>query len=130
MKPSNKKYKGTPGKRGAFNAQAFLDSAGVARRVKEFKIEEVIFSQGSAAGTIMYTQDGGVKITALSASGKEAIIATLGPGTVGRRRSGELEPVQVLAQEGDAEHARDHGLEVHQQGGAERPNLEELSWLM
>jgi len=80
MKPSNKKYKGTPGKRGAFNAQAFLDSAGVARRVKEFKIEEVIFSQGSAAGTIMYIQDGCVKITALSASGKEAIIATLGPG--------------------------------------------------
>ena len=80
MKPSNKKYKGTPGKKVAFNAQAFLDSAGVARRVKEFKIEEVIFSQGSAAGTIMYIQDGGVKITALSASGKEAIIATLGPG--------------------------------------------------
>jgi CRP-like cAMP-binding protein len=80
MNPSNKKYKGTPGKRGAFNAQAFLDSAGVARRVKEFKIEEVIFSQGSVAGTIMYIQDGGVKITALSASGKEAIIATLGPG--------------------------------------------------
>jgi CRP-like cAMP-binding protein len=80
MKPSNKKYKGTPGKKGAFNAQAFLDSAGVARRVKEFKIEEVIFSQGAAAGTIMYIQEGGVKITALSASGKEAIIATLGPG--------------------------------------------------
>jgi CRP/FNR family cyclic AMP-dependent transcriptional regulator len=80
MNPSNKRNKQTASKKEAFNARAFLDSAGVARRVKEFQSAETIFLQGAPAGSIMYIQDGAVKITALSASGKEAIIATLGPG--------------------------------------------------
>jgi CRP-like cAMP-binding protein len=63
-----------------FNAQAFLDSAGVAKTLREFQQAEVIFSQGAAAESIMYIQQGSVKISALSASGKEAIIAILGPG--------------------------------------------------
>jgi hypothetical protein len=36
MSPSNKKTIGISEKKGAFNAQAFLDSAGVARKVKKF----------------------------------------------------------------------------------------------
>jgi len=64
----------------AFDAQAFLDSAGVDRKVKHFKKAETIFSQGSSAESVMYIQEGAVKLTALSASGKEAIIAVLGPG--------------------------------------------------
>jgi CRP-like cAMP-binding protein len=69
-----------PAKKGAFNAQAFLDSAGVARTVRQFKRAEIIFSQGSPAESVMYIQAGGVKITALNEAGKEAIIAILGPG--------------------------------------------------
>jgi CRP/FNR family transcriptional regulator, cyclic AMP receptor protein len=64
----------------AFNAQAFLDSAGVDRKVKHFKKGEIIFSQGSSAESVMYIQEGAVKLTALSALGREAIIAVLGPG--------------------------------------------------
>jgi CRP/FNR family cyclic AMP-dependent transcriptional regulator len=67
-------------KRAGFDAQAFLDSAGVARKVKHFKKAEIIFSQGSPANSVMYIQEGTVKITALSAVGKEAIIAILQPG--------------------------------------------------
>ena len=52
----------------------------MAKRVKEFKRAEIIFSQGSAAESVMYIQKGGVKISALSGAGKEAIIAILGPG--------------------------------------------------
>ncbi len=77
---SNKKSGSLPKKKGGFNAQAFLDSAGVARTVRQFKRAEIIFSQGGPAESVMYIQAGRVKITALNATGKEAIIAILGPG--------------------------------------------------
>jgi len=77
---SNIKSKTKSRKKLAFNAQAFLDSAGVAKKVVQFKRAETIFSQGTAAESVMYIQAGGVKITALSEGGKEAIIAILGPG--------------------------------------------------
>ncbi len=80
MNPSKRKAKGMPRRKDAFDAQAFLDSAGVAKRVREFKKADIIFSEGAAADSVMYIQKGGVKITALSAAGKEAIIAVLGPG--------------------------------------------------
>jgi CRP/FNR family transcriptional regulator, cyclic AMP receptor protein len=67
-------------KKDAFNAQAFLDSAGLTRKVTHFEKAAIIFSQGSLAESVMYIQEGGVKITAVSAAGKEAIIAILGPG--------------------------------------------------
>jgi CRP/FNR family cyclic AMP-dependent transcriptional regulator len=63
-----------------FDAQAFLDSAGVARKVKEFKGAEVVYSQGDAAKSVMYLQSGGVKLTVVNEVGKEAVVAILGPG--------------------------------------------------
>ena len=80
MSPSNGKSKSMSRKKDAFDAQAFLDSAGLSRKMRQFKRAEVVFSQGAAAESVMYIQEGGVKITAVSASGKEAIIAILGPG--------------------------------------------------
>ncbi len=77
---SKSQSKGLSTKKGTFNAQAFLDSAGVARTVRLFKGAEIIFSQGTPAESVMYIQEGAVKITALSATGKEAIVAILGPG--------------------------------------------------
>jgi CRP/FNR family transcriptional regulator, cyclic AMP receptor protein len=64
----------------AFDAQAFLDSAGVSRKVKEFKRPEAIYAQGDAAGSVMYLQTGGVKLTVINEVGKEAVVAVLGPG--------------------------------------------------
>jgi len=63
-----------------FNAQAFLDSAGVERTIKEFKKKDVVYSQGDAAKSVMYLQEGGVKLSVLSEAGKEAVVAILGPG--------------------------------------------------
>jgi CRP/FNR family cyclic AMP-dependent transcriptional regulator len=63
-----------------FDAQAFLDSAGVARKIVEFKRKETLFSQGDASGAVMYIQRGGVKISVVSKTGKEAVVAILGPG--------------------------------------------------
>jgi CRP/FNR family cyclic AMP-dependent transcriptional regulator len=67
-------------KRPAFDAQAFLDSTGIARRVVDFRPQAVIFSQGDPADAVMYIQQGGVQLSVLSEAGKQAIVATLGPG--------------------------------------------------
>src|SRR3981189_860485 len=64
----------------AFDAQAFLDSAGVARKVTEFKRAEVVYAQGDAAKSVMYLQSGGVKLTVVNEVGKMAVVAILGPG--------------------------------------------------
>ncbi len=80
MSPSNKKPNSIFEKKDAFNAQAFLDSAGVARKVKEFKRAEVIYSQGDAASSVMYLQEGGVKLSIVNEAGKEAVVGILGPG--------------------------------------------------
>ena len=77
---SNIKSKRKSTQKLAFNAQAFLDTAGVARRVKEFKKAEVVYSQGDAATSIMYLQAGGVKLSVVNEVGKEAVVAILEPG--------------------------------------------------
>jgi len=63
-----------------FDAQAFLDSAGVARRVVGYRRSEKIYSQGEPATSVMYVQAGGVKLSVVNEVGKEAVVAILGPG--------------------------------------------------
>src|ERR1700719_4487299 len=77
---SNIKSKTKLKKKLAFDAQAFLDSAGVARKVKEFKKAELVYSQGDTAQSVMYIQEGGVKLTVVNEVGKEAVVAILAPG--------------------------------------------------
>ena len=69
-----------PPVKSAFDAQAFLDSAGVARKVVAFRRAETIFAQGDPASTVMYIQQGGVKLSVISKTGKEAVVAIMGPG--------------------------------------------------
>jgi CRP-like cAMP-binding protein len=64
----------------AFDAQAFLDSAGVARRVVEYRRSRKIYSQGDPATSVMYLQKGRVKLSVVNETGKEAVVAILGPG--------------------------------------------------
>ena len=63
-----------------FDAQAFLDSAGVARRIVEYGRSQRFYSQGDPATTVMYVQKGGVKLSVVNEVGKEAVVAMLGPG--------------------------------------------------
>ncbi len=63
-----------------FDTQAFLDSAGVARTIVEYRPADVIFRQGEPCKSVMYIQRGGVKLSVLSKTGKEAVVAMLGPG--------------------------------------------------
>jgi CRP/FNR family transcriptional regulator, cyclic AMP receptor protein len=66
--------------RPAFDAGAFLQSAGATRGVVSYKRGEVVFSQGQPSDTVMYIQKGSIKISVLSRTGKEAVVAMLGPG--------------------------------------------------
>src|ERR1700694_4883923 len=67
------------GKTGSFDPQAFLDTAGVARKIAEFRKGESIYSQGEAAESVMYVQKGGVKFSVVNGSGNEAVGERFGP---------------------------------------------------
>jgi CRP/FNR family transcriptional regulator, cyclic AMP receptor protein len=67
-------------KKGIFDARAFLHSAGVSRKVEEFRRREIIFRQGDPSQSVMYVQKGGVKLSVVNEAGKEAVVAVLGPG--------------------------------------------------
>jgi CRP/FNR family cyclic AMP-dependent transcriptional regulator len=64
----------------AFNAQAFLDTAGVAKKISEYRRGETIFTQGDPCEDVLYVQTGGVKLSVLSKTGREAVVAMIGPG--------------------------------------------------
>jgi CRP-like cAMP-binding protein len=60
--------------------ESFLQSAGTARKVLEFKKKETVFSQGDSGKTVLYIQKGGVRLSVVNQRGKEAVVAVLGPG--------------------------------------------------
>jgi CRP/FNR family transcriptional regulator, cyclic AMP receptor protein len=64
----------------AFSVQDFLDSAGVARKIVLYKRGDPVFTQGDVCQHVWYIRSGGVKLSVLSKTGKEAIVAMLGPG--------------------------------------------------
>jgi CRP/FNR family transcriptional regulator, cyclic AMP receptor protein len=79
-KASAQKAKLSPAKGAKFDLQAFLDKAGVARRVDTFQKSQKIYSQGDPAKGVNYIQEGGVRLSVVSAGGKEAVVATLAAG--------------------------------------------------
>jgi len=76
MKVKRRKNNGTAS---AFDPRVFLETAGVARKVVEFRRGETIYSQGQPASTVLYIQKGGVKFCAVNGSGKEVVVAMFGP---------------------------------------------------
>src|ERR1700686_5212923 len=67
-------------KPGTFKAEVFLNSSGLARTIAEFGEKETLFSQGDPCKNMMYIQKGEVKISVVSQTGKEAVVAMLGSG--------------------------------------------------
>ncbi len=63
-----------------FDAGVYLQTAGVKRRVIQYRKGHAIFSQGDKCHAVLYLQTGTVKMTVTSSSGKEAVIALLEPG--------------------------------------------------
>jgi CRP-like cAMP-binding protein len=63
-----------------FDAQTFLDSAGLSRKVVEFRRRQTIYTQGDPSKNVLYIQQGTVKLCVVNETGKEAVVAMLGPG--------------------------------------------------
>ena len=76
MGASNRKKTARP----RFDAKAFLNSPGVARKALTYEPDTAIYTQGDAADAVFYIQQGSVKLSVLSHSGREAVIGVLGPG--------------------------------------------------
>lgn len=66
--------------RGLFNPTIFLTKVSKGKSISKYSKTQFIFSQGQPADAVFYIQKGKVKLTVVSALGKEAVIAILGPG--------------------------------------------------
>jgi CRP/FNR family transcriptional regulator, cyclic AMP receptor protein len=64
----------------AFDADAMLASAGITRKIVEYRQLAVIFAQGDPSDAVMYIRKGAVRLSVCSHAGKEAIVGVLGPG--------------------------------------------------
>ena len=80
MPPAKARRVQSSEERPVFDAKAFLQSAGAARRVVSYPRGKVVFSQGQPSDAVMYIQKGGIKMSVLSRTGREAVVAMLGPG--------------------------------------------------
>jgi CRP-like cAMP-binding protein len=67
-------------RRGSFDPKAFLSRVGTGRTQVKFIAGASIFAQGDPANAVFYLQKGKAKVSVLSKTGKEAVLALLGPG--------------------------------------------------
>ena len=67
-------------KKSAFDPNAFLARIGQGRRIVPFLKGRNVFAQGDSCDAVFYIQSGKVKLTVVSATGKEATIAILSEG--------------------------------------------------
>ena len=63
-----------------FEARVFLESAGAAKAAVKYGRGETVFRQGDVGKDVHYLQSGSIKLSVLSRTGKEAVVAMLGPG--------------------------------------------------
>jgi CRP/FNR family cyclic AMP-dependent transcriptional regulator len=80
-----------------FDADAFLRSAGAGKTILTYQPADVIFSQGDASDSVLYIQEGAVKLSVLSSGGKEAVVGVLGPGDFFGERALTGHPVRLEA---------------------------------
>ena len=62
-----------------FDVKLFLGSPGLGRKIATFGPKETLIAQGDPATSVLFIQEGGVKLCVVNASGKEAVLAILGP---------------------------------------------------
>jgi CRP/FNR family cyclic AMP-dependent transcriptional regulator len=62
------------------DVKRFLDSLGLSTRQRAYHTNEAVFSQGAPANDVMFVEEGGVRLTVVSSSGKQAVVGILGPG--------------------------------------------------
>lgn len=63
-----------------FDVRTFLATRGAVRTVRDYGRSETIFTPGDACAAVLYIRTGGVRLSAVSTTGRVADLATLGPG--------------------------------------------------
>ncbi len=63
-----------------FNLDTFLSKADTEKTILSSPKKQILFSQGDATEVVFYVQTGKVKVTVVSAQGKEAVVAILERG--------------------------------------------------
>jgi CRP/FNR family cyclic AMP-dependent transcriptional regulator len=69
-----------PSRQVPFDPERFLQFAGASTRVATYETGERIFSQGDPGDKVIYIQNGTVKLSVVSKTGKEAVVAILKSG--------------------------------------------------
>ena len=67
-------------KKHSFDPRTFLSTIGEGRRALRFCKRQTVFAQGDATDAVFYIQNGKIKLTVVSSSGKEAAIGILAEG--------------------------------------------------
>ena len=62
------------------NTRTFLESAGTAKTIARYAKGDTVFAQGDACKHVLYIQTGGIRLSVLSKTGRNAVVARLGPG--------------------------------------------------
>ena len=70
----------SPKKKRDFDPKRFLATIGQGRKVVAFPKKQAIFTQGDAADVVFYIQEGRVRLTVVSETGKEATLGILNKG--------------------------------------------------
>jgi len=69
-----------PGPRTGFDVEAYLASASGKRQVVQYRRDAVVYAQGDPGNDVRYLQKGTIKLSVLSSTGKEAVVAMLTAG--------------------------------------------------
>jgi CRP/FNR family cyclic AMP-dependent transcriptional regulator len=67
-------------KKAAFDPRVFLSQVGRGRTIAKYQTNQIVFSQGDAADSVFFIEQGRVKVTVISEQGREAVVAVLGVG--------------------------------------------------
>ena len=76
------------------DVDGFLRSGGAGTTVVAYRPGEIVFSQGDPSDSVMYLQEGTVKLSVLSRIGREAIVAILETGDFFAERALAGDPVR------------------------------------
>jgi CRP/FNR family cyclic AMP-dependent transcriptional regulator len=63
-----------------FGLKNFLDQAVLRTKTASFQTKQTVFAQGNPAQNVMFIQEGRVRLSVVSKSGKQAVLGVLGPG--------------------------------------------------
>jgi CRP/FNR family cyclic AMP-dependent transcriptional regulator len=75
-----KKSSVEPKSRPGFDVEAYLESAAGKRQVVQYRRGAVVYAQGDPGADVRYVQKGTIKLSVLSSTGKEAVVAMLTAG--------------------------------------------------